>query len=96
MSDDFYEDDEPVEKIDAILAGDGEDVVTIRSRDLNQRAASVVHRATERALVRETEVQIVDTTGWFAPEDARQSSEQIKSTNPTITDDSLAHAGTRS
>ena len=45
MSDDFYEDDEPIKDVQAAYA-QGAKGVTRAPRDLNQRAASIVERAT--------------------------------------------------
>lgn len=47
MSDDFYEDDEPMEDVRAAW-NNGEPGVTTGKKDLNQRAKSIVDRAVER------------------------------------------------
>ena len=67
MSDnDFYEDDEPTEKIEAEWDR-GEEVVTVRSsRDLNQRAAGIVDRAVQRFEAPPVpEAITVNTSDWF-------------------------------
>lgn len=51
-NDDFYEDDEPVEKIRAAFER-GEKGVTKRPRDVNRTAASIVEDATGEADVTE-------------------------------------------
>lgn len=64
MSRDFYEADEPIEEIEAAV-GHGEEVVTVKARDLNQRAAPTVNRAPARASADEVEnldVELVDET----------------------------------
>lgn len=69
MSDqDFYEDDESVEKIRGAFAK-GEKGLTARPRDLNQRAASIVGAVAERTeAVEPDDSGWVDTSGWFAQE----------------------------
>lgn len=78
MDDDFYEDDEPIEKIRADFAA-GEKGVTVSRKDLNQRAASIVGEIAERS-ERDDEfqspkvVEFPDASTWFAPPDIRELS----------------------
>lgn len=46
--DDFYEEDEPVEKIEAIWNRPGKKGRTVKPRDTNQRAAAVVGEVIQR------------------------------------------------
>jgi hypothetical protein len=89
--DDFYEDDEPVEDVQAAWR-QGEGGHTKGPRDLNQRAKSIVDQAVSRLETAETaetaETMLVDATGWFGANVRRE----VASTNATTRDESLAHA----
>ena len=91
--DDFGVEDESIEDLKAAWKR-GEKGVTSGPRDLNQRAMSIVGRAVERFESEPEPVTIatpltiegplvIDTTGWFAPEDSPRPAEGGATDVPT-------------